>query len=169
MKTQLTNQQQACLLKQFKRITASSLLAFSTLSPLSTSAQAEELPTTYQYKMLSIEMAQKAVWQAMLNCREKGYSVAVAIVDRGGNLQAFARDQFAGPHTPETAQRKAWTANSFRVSTGSLANLLKRGVFPNQVQHNQCDILVGGGEVIKINEEITGGIGSSVYPSEVSD
>ncbi len=109
-------------------------------------------------------MAQKAAWQAMLSCREKGYSVAVAVVDRGGNLQAFVRDQFAGPHTPQTAQRKAWTANSFRVSTGNLANLLKRGVLPNQVQHNPGALLVGGGEAIKINGAIIGGIGVSGAP-----
>lgn len=52
---------------------------------------------------MTIEIASKAAWHALLDCRKKGYSVAVAVVDRGGNLLSFYRDRFAGPHTPETA------------------------------------------------------------------
>ena len=100
----------------------------------------------------------------MLDCRKQGYSVAVAVVDRGGNLQAFVRDQFAGPHTVETAIRKAWTANSFRVSTLQLATLLKKGVLPDQVQHNPGALLVGGGELVKLQGAIIGGIGVSGAP-----
>ena len=77
----------------------------------------------YTTRSLSVEMASKAVWGAVNECRKRGYSVAVAIVDRGGNLQAYLRDQFAGPHTMETAYRKAWTANSFRQNTSDLAEI----------------------------------------------
>ena len=59
---------------------------------------------------LTPETALKAVNAAMAECREAGYQVAVAVVDRMGNLQALVRDRFAGAHTPETARRKAWTA-----------------------------------------------------------
>ncbi|MCU7811683.1 MAG: heme-binding protein, partial [Candidatus Thiodiazotropha sp. (ex Notomyrtea botanica)] len=40
-------------------------------------------------RSLSVEYANKAAWTALIGCRKKGYSVAVAVVDRGGNLQAF--------------------------------------------------------------------------------
>lgn len=127
-------------------------------------SQAEDVPALYKFKSLSAELAQQAASEAMLDCRKQGYSVAVAVVDRGGNLQAFVRDQFAGPHTTETAIRKAWTANSFRVSTLQLSILHKQGVLPNQVQHNPGALLVGGGELVKHQGAIIGGIGVSGAP-----
>ncbi|MCG7954190.1 MAG: heme-binding protein, partial [Candidatus Thiodiazotropha endolucinida] len=63
----------------------------------------------YTSRSLSLELASKAVDGAIKDCRKKGYSVAVAVVDRGGNVTALLRDRFAGPHTIETAIRKAWT------------------------------------------------------------
>lgn len=127
-------------------------------------AAASDSPVLYQWRSLSVEMANKAALAAMAACREKGYSVAVAVVDRGGVLQAFVRDQFAGPHTPDTAIRKAWTANSFRQSTADLADFLKRGRIPNQVQHNPGALLVGGGVLIQAQGAIIGGIGVSGAP-----
>jgi len=91
------------------------------------------------------------------------------VVDRGGNVQASLRDRFAGPHTPETALRKAWTANSFRQSTSELAGLLQEGRIPSQVAHNPGALLVGGGLVIESQGEIIGGIGVSGAPPGKSE
>lgn len=129
----------------------------------------EEAPSIYSFKSLSIESASIAAWGALKECRKMGYSVAVAVVDRGGNVQALLRDRFAGPHTPETAIRKAWTANSFRQSTSDLAILLKDGKIPNQVQHNPGALLVGGGIKIEAQGEIVGGIGVSGAPPGKSE
>lgn len=144
-----------------------------TIMLLSTAHAAEvkddEAHSIYSFKSLSVEAASKAAWGALKECRKKGYSVAVAVVDRGGNLQALLRDRFAGPHTPETAIRKAWTANSFRQSTADLAVLLKDGGIPNQVQHNPGALLVGGGITIEAQGEIIGGIGVSGAPPGKSE
>jgi uncharacterized protein GlcG (DUF336 family) len=134
-----------------------------------TELPAEETTALYSYKSLSLEMASKAAWGALNSCRKQGYSVAVVVVDRGGNLQAFLRDQFAGPHTMETAFRKAWTANSFRQSTSVLADLLQQGVIPHQVQHNPGALLVGGGHVIQAAGNIIGAIGVSGAPPGKSE
>ena len=91
------------------------------------------------------------------------------MVDRGGNLQALLRDRFAGPHTPETAIRKAWTANSFRQSTSELAGFLQEGRIPHQVQHNPGSLLVGGGLIIQAQGQIIGGIGVSGAPPGKSE
>ncbi|MBI1425767.1 MAG: heme-binding protein [Gammaproteobacteria bacterium] len=127
-------------------------------------ASAEESSTLYTYRTLSVDLASKAAWGAVNDCRKKGYSVAVAVVDRGGNIQALLRDRFAGPHTPETAIRKAWTANSFRQSTSELAGLLEEKRIPSQVSHNPGALLVGGGLTIEAGGEIVGGIGVSGAP-----
>lgn len=139
-------------------------------SAQSVSAQGKEKsPALYSFKTLSIESASAAAWGALNECRKRGYSVTVSVVDRGGNVQALLRDKLAGPHTPETATRKAWTANSFRQSTAELAGLLKEGRIPNQVMHNPGALLVGGGLIIEAQGEIIGGIGVSGAPPGLSE
>jgi uncharacterized protein GlcG (DUF336 family) len=139
----------------------------------SSSAHTEEKDSeqvgTYSFKSLSVESASKAAWGALKECRRRGYSVAVAVVDRGGIPQALLRDRFAGPHTTETAIRKAWTANSFRRPTADLAASLKEGGIPNQIQHVPGALLLGGGVPIEAQGELLGGIGVSGAPSGKSE
>ena len=139
------------------------------LSPACANAKGEGSKSIYSFKSLSVESASDAAWGALKECRKKGYSVAVAVVDRGGNLQALLRDRLAGPHTTETAIRKAWTANSFRQSTADLAYLLKEGKISNQVQHYPGAILVGGGLAIEAQGELIGGIGVAGAPPGKSE
>jgi uncharacterized protein GlcG (DUF336 family) len=120
-------------------------------------------------RSLSLEFADKAAWAALKVCRTRGYSVAVAVVDRGGNLQSLLRDKLAGPHTVETAIRKAWTANSFRQSTADLAAMLQEGRIPNQVQNNPGALLVGGGLQVVTQGETVGAIGVSGAPPGKSE
>jgi uncharacterized protein GlcG (DUF336 family) len=126
-------------------------------------------PGMYRFRSLSLETASKAAWAAVEKCRKRGYSVAVAVVDRGGNVQTLLRDRFAGPHTQETAIRKAWTANSFHQPTTELAGLLEEGRISNQVQHNPGALLVGGGLLIESKGEIVDGIGVSGAPPGKSE
>lgn len=143
---------------------------FTCAGTLSAMADAtDQSPAIYTFKSLSLEMASKAAWGAINDCRARGYSVAVAVVDRGGNAQAALRDRFAGPHTPETAFRKAWTANSFRQSTAELAALLAEEKIPGQVQHNPGALLVGGGVFIEAQGQIVGAIGVSGAPPGKSE
>ena len=138
------------------------------LTLLITQVHADEAKI-HSNRTLSVDLAAKLAWQALADCRKRGYSVAVAVVDRGGNLQALYRDRFAGPHTIKTATHKAWTANSFRQDTGTLATLLKEGVLPSQVQHNPGALLVGGGVTIQSQGELIGGVGVSGAPPGKSE
>lgn len=131
---------------------------------LSSSLTASDKQTIYSSRTLSVELASKLAWEALLDCRKKGYSVTVAVVDRGGNLQTLFRDRFAGPHTIQTATSKAWTANSFRQNTGQLAQLLKEGAIPHQVQHNPGALLVGGGVIVESQGSIISAVGVSGAP-----
>ncbi|MBL1276474.1 MAG: heme-binding protein [Ectothiorhodospiraceae bacterium] len=123
----------------------------------------------YTFRTLSFEMASKVAHAALYGCREQGYSVAVAVVDRGGNLQVLLRDWLAGPHTPETARRKAWTANSFHQSTAELADFLQKGLIPSQVQHNPGALLTGGGVMIRSEGELLGAVGVAGAPPGQSE
>lgn len=147
------------------------LIALTGVALLPAQAMGSEgqAPALYTQKTLSIESAKKVAWGALNECRKRGYSVAVAVVDRGGNVQVLLRDRFAGPHTPETAIRKAWTANSFRQSTAELATLLREGHVPDQVQHNPGALLVGGGITVEAQGTTLGGIGVSGAPPGKSE
>ena len=123
----------------------------------------------FTIRSMSVETAQQAASAALKKCRDRGFSVAVAVVDRGGNLQVLLRDRFAGPHTVETATQKAWTANSFRQSTAQLAGLLEEKRIPSQVANNPGALLVGGGLVIRAAGEVIGGIGVSGAPPGKSE
>lgn len=143
-----------------KNILSIVLLSAMIASPLN----AKEPDALVNSQSLTLEFASKVAWAAIKDCQKRGFSVAVAVVDRGGNLQAFLRDRFAGPHTMETAFRKAWTANSFRQSTSELAFLLQKGVIPDQVQHNPGVLLVGGGNLINATGAVIGAVGVSGAP-----
>ena len=155
------------LLDKFQYILSPFLMVFFMTSV--SSVQAAEESGMFTIRSLNIEAANKAAWAALKDCRHRGYSVAVAVVDRGGNLQVLLRDRFAGPHTPETAIRKAWTSNSFRQSTADLAGLLVEKRIPSQVANNPGALLVGGGLVIESGGETVGGIGVSGAPPGKSE
>ncbi|MEW8026276.1 MAG: heme-binding protein [Candidatus Thiodiazotropha sp.] len=145
------------------------LTVLSIFSTNSACTDSEQDNSVYRFRSISLEMASKAAWGAINDCRKRGYSVAAAVVDRGGNLQTQLRDRFAGPHTVETAYRKAWTANSFRQSTAELAGMLEERRIPNQVVNNPGALLVGGGLTIEAGGEILGGIGISGAPPGKSE
>ncbi len=60
-------------------------------------ARAQDALVTY--KSMSPELALDLARAALVDCRNRGYQVAVAVVDRFGVTQVMLRDRFAGPHT----------------------------------------------------------------------
>lgn len=125
---------------------------------------AEDEQHLVTYKLMTVDTALRAAQAAMEFCREKGYQVTVATVDRGGNVQVLLRDRFAGSHTPDTAIGKAATAVSFRTATTELADQVKSGDIPQGIQNIPGVIMVGGGLTIEAAGSIVGGIGVSGAP-----
>lgn len=117
------------------------------------------------FRVLAPETALKLAQATLTACRKQGYQVAVAVVDRGGVMQVMLRDRFAGPHTPETARRKAWTSNSFRVNTSEMVKLAKPGSSVFGVYHVAEAMLISGGVVIEAAGSVIGAIGVSGGPS----
>ena len=75
-------------------------------------AYAEEKKATVTFESITLDLALKLARAALEKCQSEGFQTAVSVVDRGGSLQVMLRDRFAGPHTPNTSTRKAWTALS---------------------------------------------------------
>ncbi|QKT03476.1 heme-binding protein [Ectothiorhodospiraceae bacterium 2226] len=125
---------------------------------------------TFNYPVLIPELALKAAQAALEACREQEAQVAVAVVDRGGNVQVLLRDRFAGAHTPDTAIGKAWTAVSFRRNTTDMLDMTRPGEAGAGIRDLPGVVVLGGGLVIEEAGRILGGIGISGGPSgEVDD
>ncbi len=137
------------------------LLATALLLPWPLAAQDG---ATFATRNLTLDTALKMAQAALISCRDGGYQVAVAVVDRGGNPQVILRDRFAGPHTPETARRKAWTAISFRTNTTELAELTQPGNPQSGMREIPGALALGGGLMVQAAGSIVGGIGVSGAP-----
>lgn len=124
---------------------------------------------TYDVRLMTPETAMEIAMGAMQACRDRGFQVAVAVVDRFGVPQALVRDRIAGPHTPDTAIRKAWTAVSFRASTTDLS----ASTGPDSAASGARDItnalMLGGGITVQAQGGLIGGIGVSGAPSGEED
>lgn len=134
-----------------------------------TAAAAQPAPATFQIRVLTPEAALKATDAALRDCRQRGYQVAVAVVDRSGLAQTMLRDRFAGAHTPETAINKAWTAVSFRTDTTELARATQAGQASSGIRQLPRFVGVGGGVTIQAGGSIVGGIGVSGAPNGEAD
>lgn len=119
---------------------------------------------TYNVRTLTPDTALKAAQAALKKCRDGGYQVAVAVVDRSGLAQVMLRDRFAGAHTPKTATGKAWTAVSFRTSTTAMAAETQAGRPASGIRQLPHVVMVGGGLPIEGGGSILGGIGVSGAP-----
>jgi uncharacterized protein GlcG (DUF336 family) len=120
-------------------------------------------------KVMTPETALTLAQAALKDCRNRGYQVAVAVVDRFGNLQVLLRDRFAGPHTPETARRKAWTAVSFRTDTLVMTEFTEAGKAASGVRFVDQALMVGGGVTVEAAGSVVGGIGVSGAPGGAAD
>lgn len=145
---------------------AAMLIGTTMIAPIPGQAQDGAL---VGFNVMKPEIAVKLAQAAMEACRKDGAQVAVAVVDRFGVLQALTRDRFAGPHTPETARRKAWTAVSFRSDTLTLSQATKPGSEAYGANFIGEALMLGGGVPVQANGSIIGAVGVSGAPAGSAD
>ncbi|WP_417615421.1 GlcG/HbpS family heme-binding protein [Oceanisphaera sp.] len=120
---------------------------------------------TRSYSVLSTDAAQKMVAAGLKQCTKDGYHVTVAVVDRSGVLKALARDELAGPHTIESARKKAFTSASMGVNTTDMANNIADKPALSGLRDMHPDILIlGGGVPVRIDDQLVAGIGVGGAP-----
>lgn len=136
------------------------------LHPASARAQDGAL---VQFEILNPDLAITLARETLAACREQDFQVAVAVVDRFGNPQAIVRDRYAGPHTPDTSTRKAWTAVSFRADTTELVENTKAGTPQAGARDVSNALMLGGGVLIEVSGKVVGAIGVSGAPSGEAD
>ena len=121
------------------------------------------------YKSLSPEVALEAAQAAMTKCRDNGFQVAVAVVDRFGHPQVMLRDRYAGLPAADIATAKAYTALSFRRSTAELAKMTRDGQMDPNLARMPRIAMLAGGLVIETGGTLLGGVGVSGAPGGDKD
>ena len=139
------------------------------LLAVSVAALARGADATFSVKILTPETALKAAQAALKSCRDRGFQATVAVVDRMGVVQVLLRDRFAGPHTPDMATAKAYTAVSFRTNTTELAEASQPGRASSGIRHRPGIAAVGGGMMIEAGGSLLGAIGVSGAPGARED
>jgi uncharacterized protein GlcG (DUF336 family) len=125
-------------------------------------AHAEGLMVTHR---IPAELASQAAAEAVASCTKQGYAETVVVVDADGVRQAVLRGDRAGSHTLDSAYDKAYTSASFKSDTGALFERSKTAPgFSNLFTQLPHLILLGGGVVIKVGDEVVGAIGAAGAP-----
>lgn len=139
--------------------------AMATLPLSSTSAQ--DLPTA---PYLPLSMAQKAADAALAQCSTDGYQVAVAIVDRGGNLKLMIKADGTGPHIIGGSIGKAFTSASIGAPTTFFAEMIMNDATLAGLRDTDPRmVILGGGLPIVIGDAHVGGIGVAGAPGTQLD
>lgn len=113
---------------------------------------------------LSYPMALTIATGVLESCKARGYSVAVVVVDRGGDTMVALRADDAGPHTMENARRKAYTARTFRMTTEEFVQEMKTRPVRREQTTLPNVIAINGGVPIKVGKDVIGGVGASGSP-----
>jgi uncharacterized protein GlcG (DUF336 family) len=125
-------------------------------------ATAEDLP---REAVLPLALANKAASAALEKCRQDGYRVSVAVVDRAGLIRTLMRGDGAGPHTTDSSSKKAYTAASLRRPTSELAEMISKVPALQSLRDmNEKMLMLGGGLPVEIGGEVVGGIGVGGAP-----
>lgn len=111
-----------------------------------------------------MKQARALVDAGIVAAEEKGYQVAVTIVDAGGNFMWSGRMDGTKFVAPDIARAKAFTAAAFRQSTA----VLEEKANPKPVFYTGVQVVHGGHIAIGqgalpvwIGDEVVGGIGVS--------
>jgi uncharacterized protein GlcG (DUF336 family) len=117
-------------------------------------------------KNVSLALAQAIANGAMEKCQSMGYHVSVTVIDRAGLPVVMLRGDGAGLHTPEGADRKAYTARTYRAPSANFAKrVMDEPAYRPATQYTRV-LALGGGLPIKVGNEVIGAVGVSGSPGK---
>ncbi len=128
---------------------------------MATSAMAKA-PLTQLPQDITMEEAQKVLNAALVKAVDQGVPMNIAVVDAGGNLKAFLRQDGAFLGSIDVSTKKAITARLFNMSTEALGkeSLPDKSLYGIEVTNDGL-VVFGGGELIIRDNMIIGAIGVS--------
>ena len=141
-----------------------SLMIAAAALALAVPAQAQLL----EHKDLSLATALVIATTAADTCKTNGHRVSVTVVGREGQVIVALRGDGASPHTIENSQRKAYTARTFRISSGEFAKRVKDNPTTGAV-HLTGIVAAQGALPIKLGDDVIGAVGVSGAPGGEKD
>jgi len=116
------------------------------------------LPRTYS--SLTLEDAKQMLSAAEAKAASLGIPYCVAVVDAGGHLVAFVRQDYALIGSVDLAIGKATTARIFDKTTADLATLAQPGkpLFGIQERNAANVVIFGGGVPVVLDGTIVGAV-----------
>jgi uncharacterized protein GlcG (DUF336 family) len=120
------------------------------------------------HKDLSLAAALTIATTAENTCEAEGNRVSVTVVGREGQVIVLLRGDGSSPHTVENSRRKAYTARTFRRSSGEFAKLVKDNPTTGLV-HLHGVIAAQGALPIKVGDDVIGAVGVSGSPGGDKD
>jgi len=140
-----------------------SLAALATAALLSPAAHAQGVVTQ---KNISQAMALTVASGALAQCQSMTYKVSVVVLDRDGLQVVMLRGDGAGLHTPEGADRKAYTARTYRSPSADFAKRVQaEPAYAPATQYTRV-LALPGGLPIKVGNEVIGAVGVSGSPGK---
>src|SRR5476651_1186263 len=153
------------------RLAAIAVLLAAAAAP----AWAQPLPTAASYPPvtgekgvittheLSLDLAEKIARAGIMACRKMGFHTTMVVIDSGGTMKAFLRDDFTGPHTVTLAQDKAFTALTLasRFATSGAFATARNSTLGSPMSNIRGVTGVGGGVPIKYRGDVIGAVASS--------
>ena len=124
---------------------------------------------TLQTHRIPASLAMEAASEAVAACARQGYRETAAVLDADGATIATLRGDGAGIHTLDSAHDKAYTSVSFKNDTLALAERAKGENSIAPLAKLPHVMFLGGGLVIKLNDEIIGAIGAAGAPGAKLD
>jgi len=105
------------------------------------------------------------VSRCLMLAKERGLRIAAAVVDAGGNLISFQRDDGVFIAAIDAAWDKARTANAFHRSTAEMQVRLEQGKLSYLALKSALPL--EGGVPIRVGGAVVGGLGVSGAQSRV--
>ena len=112
---------------------------------------------------VSLTEARTIIQAGQAKASDLGVLMNIAIVDAGGNLLAFERQEGAWLGSIDIAINKAFTSRAFDISTKDLAENSQSGdqFFGIHVSNGGRIMIFAGGIPLKRNGEVIGAVGVS--------
>jgi uncharacterized protein GlcG (DUF336 family) len=120
------------------------------------------------HKDLSLAMATTMAMTAIETCKGQGYNVSVHVLGRDGQVILGLRNELAGAATMENSMKKAYTARTFRRTSGDFANSVKGNATAGALFLTNI-VAAQGALPIKVGDDTIGAIGVSGAPGGDKD
>lgn len=116
---------------------------------------------------IGMELARDLASEAIMACREQGYSVSAVVVDRHGNQRVALRDDFASKFTLQIAEDKANSTIMSGLKSGDFR--AQRGDIRPELNHVDGVLIMVGAVPIISGGVRVGAIGISGAPGGEKD